>query len=157
MPLADELLGMASLAGRTLITAATGDGWGAVKRGFARVLGRGDRERTQLAEHRLDETREQLLAVAEPERAAVAAGLEAMWRTRLADLLEEDPGAATELRVVLAEAGTEISAGSASATGHGVAAGRDVTVTASGGGVAAATIHGNVSPGNPTNPGPAAR
>jgi hypothetical protein len=157
MPLADELAGLASLAGRTLIAAATGDGWEAFKRGFARVLGRGDAIRTRLAEHRLDQTREQLLAAPEPERDEVAAGLEATWLTRLADLLEEDPGLAGELRAVLDKAGTQIRAGSASATGHAVAAGRDVTVTASGGGVAAATIHGNVSPGNPTRPGPAAR
>jgi hypothetical protein len=155
MPLADELAGLASLAGRTLIAAAAGDGWEAVKRGVARVLGRGDADRTRLAEHRLDETRAELLAAPEPRRDEVAAGLEATWRTRLGDLLEEDPGLASELRAVVGNAGTQISAGSAS--GHGVAAGRDVTVTASGGGVAAATIHGNVSPGNPTQPGPAAR
>jgi hypothetical protein len=157
MPLADELLGLASLAGRTLIAAATGDGWEAAKRGFARVLGRGDPDRTRLAEHRLDETREQLVAAPGPERDEVADELAATWRTRLADLLEEDPGRAGELQAVVDRAGTEISAGLASAAGHAVAAGRDVTVTASGGGVAAATIHGNVSPANPTRPGPAER
>jgi len=33
--------------------------------------------------------------------------------------------------------------------------GRDVNITASGGGTAAGVIHGNVTPGNPTPPGPA--
>ena len=42
-----------------------------------------------------------------------------------------------------------------SAAGHSVAAGRDVNITASGGGTAAGVIHGNVTPGNPTGPGPA--
>jgi hypothetical protein len=41
------------------------------------------------------------------------------------------------------------------ASDHATAAGRDVNVTASGGGTAAAVIHGNVSPANPTTPGPA--
>jgi hypothetical protein len=36
-----------------------------------------------------------------------------------------------------------------------VAAGRDVTITASGGGIAAGVIHGNVAPPNPTQQGPA--
>jgi len=41
-----------------------------------------------------------------------------------------------------------------SAADHSVAAGRDVNIAASGGGVAAGVIHGNVTP-NPTPPGPA--
>ena len=40
------------------------------------------------------------------------------------------------------------------ASGYSVAAGRDVNITASGGGMAAGVIHGNVTPG-PTPPGPA--
>jgi len=40
------------------------------------------------------------------------------------------------------------------AADHAAAAGRDMTITASGGGTAAAVIHGNVTPGNPTMPGP---
>jgi len=35
------------------------------------------------------------------------------------------------------------------AVGGGVAAGRDVTITASGTGIAAAVVHGNVTTGNP--------
>jgi len=41
------------------------------------------------------------------------------------------------------------------ASDHAAAAGRDVNITASGGGTAAGVIHGNVSPANPTTPGPA--
>lgn len=41
------------------------------------------------------------------------------------------------------------------AADHSVAAARDVTITASGGGTAAGVIHGNVAPPDPTRPGPA--
>ena len=44
-----------------------------------------------------------------------------------------------------------------SAADHSAAAGRDMNISASGGGVAAGTIHGDVSTGNPTNPGPERR
>jgi hypothetical protein len=39
------------------------------------------------------------------------------------------------------------------ASDHAVAAGRDMSVTASGGGIAAGVIHGNVAPPGPTLPG----
>jgi Winged helix-turn helix len=43
----------------------------------------------------------------------------------------------------------------AAAADYSAAAGRDVNITASGGGVAAGVIHGNVAPLNPPGPGPA--
>ena len=49
----------------------------------------------------------------------------------------------------------ELPAGAVSAADHSVAAGRDVNITASGGGTAAGVIHGNVAPPGPTPPGPA--
>jgi hypothetical protein len=155
MALADGLLELATLAGQTVVKAAVTDAWESARRGFARVLGRGDPGRAELAERRLDETRAQILAVPEPDRERAGAELEAVWRTRLADLLEEYPELAGELTAVVREVGSEVSVASASASGHAVAAGRDLTVNASGGSVAAAVIHGNVSPANPTEPGPA--
>jgi hypothetical protein len=41
------------------------------------------------------------------------------------------------------------------ASDHAAAAGRDMNITASGGGTAAGVIHGNVAPPDPTRPGPA--
>jgi hypothetical protein len=41
-----------------------------------------------------------------------------------------------------------------SASDHAAAAGRDMNISASGGGTAAAVIHGNVTPADPTSPGP---
>ena len=79
------------------------------------------------------------------------------WQTRIADLLEERPDAVAELRELVGQLQAELPAGAVSATGHGAAAGRDMNIWASGGGVAAGTVHGDVSPGNPTGPGPAGR
>ena len=42
MALEDALLSLASLAGQTVVTAAVTDAWATAKRGFARLLGRGD-------------------------------------------------------------------------------------------------------------------
>jgi hypothetical protein len=42
-----------------------------------------------------------------------------------------------------------------SASDHAAAAGRDMNITASSGGTAAGVIHGNVTPPNPTQQGPA--
>jgi hypothetical protein len=53
------------------------------------------------------------------------------------------------------EVAAQLPAGAVSAADHSVAAGRDMSITASGGGTAAGVIHGNVAPPNPTGPGPA--
>jgi hypothetical protein len=155
MPLVEGLLALASLAGQTVVAAAATDAWEAAKRGFARLLGRGDPERARLAERRLEETREQLKDLLGPELERARAQLAEAWQTRLIDLLEEHPDDADDLRTLVDQIQAKLPAGAVSAAGHGVAAGRDVNVTASSGGVAAGTIHGQVSPGNPTRPGPA--
>jgi hypothetical protein len=58
--LAETLMALAALAGNTVVAAATTDAWEAATHGFARLLGRGDPDRTKVAEQRLAETREQL-------------------------------------------------------------------------------------------------
>jgi hypothetical protein len=154
MALADELVSLASLAGQTVVTAAVTDVWGTAKRGFARLLGRGDPARTELAERRLEQAHDQLTGVPAAELEQVHAELEAAWRTRLLDLLEEHPDAVADLRALVEQIQAQLPAGAVSAADHGTAAGRDVNITASGGGIAAGTVHGNVTPG-PTSPGPA--
>ena len=99
---------------------------------------------------RLDDTREQLQGAPESEREQARTRLEAAWQTRLIDLLEEHPDAAADLQILIDRIQTELPARAVTASGHGVAAGRDVNISASGGGVAAGTIQGNVSPSNPT-------
>jgi hypothetical protein len=147
-------MAVAALAGSTVVTAATTDAWEAARCGFARLLGRGDPGRAAVAERRLAETHEQLAGVAGAELESARAALEVQWATRLADLLEEDPGREDDLRALVQDIRAILAPGAVSAAGHAVAAGRDVNVTASGGGVAAGVIHGNVAPPGPSRPGP---
>ena len=54
--LAEGLLALATLAGNTVVTAAVTDAWEAARDKFARLLGRGDPDKTELAAQRLAET-----------------------------------------------------------------------------------------------------
>jgi hypothetical protein len=150
----EALLTLASLAGRTVAAAAAGDGWEAVKRGLSRLFGRGDQARAEVVERRLDQSREELAGVPAGQAELAWNRVAAAWQIRLLDLLEERPEIAGELRALVDQAQAHLPAGGASAADYGVAAGRDLTISATGSGVAAGTIHGNVAPGNPTMPGP---
>ncbi len=151
----EVLMALAQFAGQTVAAAAITDVWEAVRDRFSRLLGRGDARRTQVAEQWLAQTRQQLTA-------ATGSGLEQAreaqaqrWTGRFADLLDEDPSVSAELRALVEEVAAQLPAAAVSAADHSVAAGRDVNITASGGGTAAGVIHGNVTPPNPTPPGPA--
>ena len=155
MPLDAALIALAALAGNTVVTAAVTDAWESARKGFARLLGRGDPDEDQLAEERLEETHDQLAEAGGADLEQARAALAAQWVTRLADLLEEDPGAEADLRALVQEIQAQLPAGMVSAADHSVAAGRDVNISAIGGGMAAGVIHGNVAPPDPTRPGPA--
>jgi hypothetical protein len=149
----EVLMALVQWAGQTVATAAVTDVWESARRKFARLFGRGDPNRTEAAERWLAQTREQLTAAGadlEPARAAQAR----RWEGRFADLLDEDPGLEAELRALVEEIAAQLPAGTVAAADHSVAAGRDVSISASGGGVAAGVIHGGVSAGNPPGPGP---
>jgi hypothetical protein len=143
-------MALATLAGNTVVTAALTDAWEAARKGFARLLGRGNPHQTHLAEQRLDETRGQLTTSTGAALERVRTALEAQWTTRLADLLEDDPGLAPDLRALVEAIQAQLPAGMVSVTDHSVAAGRDVNISVSGGGIAAGVIHGNVVPPGPT-------
>jgi hypothetical protein len=120
------------------------------------LLGRGDARRTEAAERWLAQTRQQLAAAgpgAALEQAREAAAQR--WAGRFADLLDEDPGVEAELRELVDEVAARLPAGTVVAADHSLAAGRDVNITASGGGIAAGVVHGDVAPPDPTQPGPA--
>jgi hypothetical protein len=136
------------------VKAAVTDGWESAKKGFARLLGRGDPDKAKLAERRLAETHDQLAVAKGADLDLVQAALEVQWATRMADLLEETPGVEADLRDLVKEIQAQLPAGMVSAADHAVAAGRDVSITATSGGVAAGVIHGNVTP-DPTRPGSA--
>ena len=91
---AETLMALAALAGNTVVAAATTDAWEAARRGFARLLGRGDPDRTKLAEQRLEQTREQLTGAAGTDSDQVRAVLAERWATRLADSNNSCNGAA---------------------------------------------------------------
>jgi hypothetical protein len=153
--LAETLMALAALAGNTVVAAATTDAWETARRGFARLLGRDDPDRTKMAEQRLEQTREQLTGAAGTDSEQARAALAERWAGRLADLLEEHPDAEADVRALVQEIQAALPAGMVSAADHAVAAGRDVNITAASGGVAAGVIHGNVTPPNPTRQDPA--
>lgn len=150
-----ELLSLTSAAATAIVTAAAGDGWEKVKQAFAHLLGRGDPPRAEVAARRLEDTQAELAAVAVPDLENARGRLTAAWQTRLSDLLEEVPELAVDLQVLMNQIHDDPPAGPVSANGAGMAAGRDITITASGGGIAAGTIAGDFLAGNPTRPGPA--
>jgi hypothetical protein len=156
MPLEAALIALAALAGNTVVTAAVTDAWESARKGFARLLGRGDPAKTKLAEERLAETHDQFAEATRTDVERVRAVLEAQWVTRMRDLLEEDPGVEADLRTLVQEIQAQLPAGTVSAADHAVAAGGDVKISASKGGVAAGVIHGDVTPPNPPRPGSAA-
>jgi hypothetical protein len=144
---------MISLAGNTLVAVAVTDAWESARRRFASLFGRGKPD--AVTERRLDATQASLAAAAPAEAARVRAELAGQWATRLSDLLEEHPDAEVELRALVAGIRAMLPAGPVSAADHSVAAGRDVSVRASGGSVAAGVIVGSAAPPGPTLPGPA--
>jgi hypothetical protein len=147
---------LAQWAGQTVAAAAVTDVWEAVRGRFARLLGRGDARKAEVAERWLAQTREQLTAtVSWKDLEQLQGGQAERWAGRFADLLDEEPAIETELRALVEQVAAQLPAAAVSAAGYSVAAGRDVSITASGGGIAAGVIHGNVVPPGPTRPGPA--
>ena len=147
-----DISSLAALAGNTLVTAAVTDAWETARHRFARLFGRGEPD--PVTERRLEATRSQLAAASADGREQMRADMAGQWALRLADLLDDDPAAEAELRELVEEIGALLPGSAVSAVGHSVAAGRDVSVRADRGSVAAGVIHGNVAPPGPTGPGP---
>jgi hypothetical protein len=153
----DVLIALAQWAGQTVAVAAVTDVWESARRKFARLFGRGDPQKTEAAERWLTETREQLTAAVGGELESARAHQQQRWQDRFADLLDQDPEVAAELRALLEEIQGQLPAGAVSAGDHAVVAGGDVNVRADHGSVSAAVLHGNVTLPGPTDPGPEAR
>jgi hypothetical protein len=149
----EVLIALAQWAGQTVAGAAVTDVWESARVGFARLLGRGDARKVRAAERWLAQTREQL-TTAGTSVEQVQRVLAERWADRFADLLDEDPGIEGELRALVAEVAAVLPAESVLASDNSVAAGRDLNITASGGGIAAGVIHGDVVPPGPMRPGP---
>jgi len=151
----DVVMALAQFAGQTVAGAAITDVWEAARGRFARLLGRGDTRKTEVAEQWLEQTRQQLTASAGSGLEQAQEAQVNRWAGRFADLLDEDPNMERELRALVEEVAAQLPVTEVSAADHSVAAGRDVNIAASDGGTAAGVIHGNVAPPNPTPPGPA--
>ena len=105
---AEWITTLAATGGATLVGAIATDAWQAARAGFVRLLGRGDARRQELAERRLDASASQITAVDDPARDEVRSQELAVWSTRLADLLEEYPEAAEELRALTDQVRTKL-------------------------------------------------
>jgi hypothetical protein len=138
---------LAGLAGTSLVTAVVTDAWEDVRHRIASWFGRGKPDPKTL--ERLDRTHAELTAAEPGKLARIRQHLAREWAGRFKDLIADHPDAAGELDDLV----REIQASAAVASGHAVAAGRNMAITASGG-VAAGVIHGDVSTG-PTRPDPA--
>ena len=99
--LGENLLVLAALAGRTVVDAATTDGWETAERAFAQLLGRGDAKQTKQAEQWLKETRKQLAGGDGADMELIRTALAGRWAGRWADLLEESPDAEAGLRALI--------------------------------------------------------
>jgi hypothetical protein len=151
----EVLMALAQWAGQTVAAAAVTDVWESARQKFARLLGRGDPKKTEAAHRWLEDTHQQLTAAAGAELEPVRAAQAQRWQGRFADLLDENPGIETDLRVLVQEFQAELPTSVVSAADHSVAAGGNVNISAASGGVAAGVIHGNVAPPDPTRLGPA--
>ena len=87
----DVLIALAQFAGQTVAAAAVTDVWEEVRGRFARLLGRGDARRTEVAEGWLEQTRQQLATAAGAGLEQAREAQSQRWADRFADLLDEDP------------------------------------------------------------------
>ena len=106
--LTEALTALASTGGSALVTAMVTDSWEGVKSRFVRLFGRGDAKQAEAAAGRLEQSRAVLAGLSGPALEQVRSEQEIAWRTRLGDLLEQDPSAEQELRTLVAEVQAQV-------------------------------------------------
>ena len=144
----ESLLTLAAQAGWTVVAAATTDAWDTARREFAQLLGHGDAKQIRLTEQRLDETREQLIGTAKGNTEETRTALAERWTGRLADLLEEQPNAEADLRMLVKETQARLPARSVSAPDYAVTVWRDVNVRSARGENASAATYWSAEAGD---------
>ena len=110
--LTEALAALASTGGTALVTAMVTDGRVDVKGGFTRLFGRGKAKEAEAAAARLEQSRAALAGLSGADLERAQAEQEVVWRTRLGDLLEQDPATETELRTLVTAVQAQV-AGSA--------------------------------------------
>lgn len=98
-----EWAALAEAGVSALLKAAATDAWESVRTGFARPFERRDRRSGELIRGRLDDVAATLEKTECADRDRVNRDLLSAWRTRLSDLLEEYPAAASDLRTLVEE------------------------------------------------------
>lgn len=101
--LGEALATLASTGGTALVTAMVTDSWEGVRARFARVIGRGRQVEIEAAEVRLEQSRAALKGLTGSALERAQAEQEIVWRTRLSEILEQDPGVGDKLRALIAE------------------------------------------------------
>ncbi|MFF9496302.1 hypothetical protein [Streptomyces flaveolus] len=152
--LSEAMVALAAAGGTAVVQAAGTDAWTEVRQQVARWFSRGNPQRETAELERLDQTAGELEAAqpTEVERARIRQ--EAVWQGRIEALLEslgdiERVRVADELRTLLAQ---QASPRSVSAGQSGLAVGGDLNIRADHGSAAAVSM-GNVTLGNPSQPG----
>ena len=152
--LSEAMAALAAAGGAAVVQAAGTDAWTGVRQQVARWFGRENPQREHAELERLDQTASELEAAQPAEAERIRIRLEAAWQGRIEALLErlediEQVRVADELRTLLAE---QSAHNRVSAHQSGLAVGGDVDIQADHGSVAAMTM-GNVTLGNPSQPG----
>jgi hypothetical protein len=106
--LTEALTALASTGGSALVTAMVTDGWEGVKSRFARLFGRGDAKKTEAAAVNMEQSRVVLAGLSGSALERTRDEQEIVWRTRLGDLLEQDPSVEQELRTLVAEVQAQV-------------------------------------------------
>ncbi|MFI2549152.1 hypothetical protein ACH5AJ_33595 [Streptomyces rochei] len=152
--LSEAMTALAAAGGTAVVQAAGTDAWTEVRQQMARWFSRGNPQRESAELARLDQTAGELEAAQPTEAERARIRQEAVWQGRIEALLEsledmERARVADELRTLLDQ---QASHRSVSAGQSGLAVGGDLNIRADHGSAAAASM-GNVTLGNPSQPG----
>lgn len=119
--LTEALVALASTGGTALVTAMVTDGWEGVRTRFARLFGHGDAKQAEAAVGRLEQSRAAFAGLSGPDLERAQAEQQIIWRTRLGDLLEQDPDAEHELRALIAEVQAQVTSTAGTVVQHAAA------------------------------------
>jgi hypothetical protein len=107
--LTEALTALASTGGTALVTAMVTDSWEGVKARFARLFGQGDAGQAEMAAGRLEQSRAELASLSGGDLERARSQQETAWRTRLGDLLEQDPSVEQELQILVADVQAQVT------------------------------------------------